>query len=438
MDQEDTLYIIKMVAGIFTLLLGVVAVVTETKHKDSNKLTKWGYVAIIGLVVLSGFSITEGIIKRIQMHEAVKGAYQAEIEKQAEARIAALESAKRYDNNAKKQFQIIENTQRTLSKIESSIVNQDKLLKSGMEIGQLQKNSLNKQINLLTKQDSLASLQGQVYARIKESQFPLENLKLRMKVSYDIDPNFKNEILAICKQHYAKHHLDPNFFEEIDSLGIRYQLSTTSNNEKYIYKIEFDSDSPIILNKYLWKIYNQQSVVVNFRDKPMNRGYYHTDSVDFEMSFFAFNEEGGYKPINKVNKKGESRINVTLRLPPENNDPNVDSYQPKRDKTEIWFETSRVTTSSGQNMPFLTLYDLADKYVQVRFFGDGKALGTMEIEWMSIEVGKSYHRNIHFPSYKIEADFGELSEAGFYQFPSRHFTFLPAAALNLEPLDPFE
>ena len=55
------MFLIKVVSVVLTILFGIVASLTETRDKKTNRLTKWGKIAILGIALMGGLTLVEVI-----------------------------------------------------------------------------------------------------------------------------------------------------------------------------------------------------------------------------------------------------------------------------------------------------------------------------------------------------------------------------------------
>ena len=103
MGNVELLLSIKIASGVLTIFFGIVAVLTETREKGTNKLTNWGKIAIVGIALLGTFTIIENIVKRIQENEDEIAKIEAKLEEEERIRKQALEAAARFDKNSRLQ-----------------------------------------------------------------------------------------------------------------------------------------------------------------------------------------------------------------------------------------------------------------------------------------------------------------------------------------------
>jgi len=434
MENEEILIIIKVVSAVLTIFFGIVATLTETKNKETNKLTKWGKVAIVGIVLLGSFIVIEIIINKIVGDTKNRIALTDKLEEEERVRNEALQAAKQYYENAKRQNDNIKLTRKALNRLDTTLDNQLQLLSKNQILSNRQSISLNNQIGLQEDQQLMLNVQNQVYSKIKESQYSLNNLQLTAQISYDIDPNFSEKVIKMCQADWGNKLQRGNQNTNIDSLGIHYRIYKSTDNEPYIGEIDFDASSPLLKDVFNKEKYNEFHTVLGFRNREII-GYptIHVDSLNFTMEFSAYNEKGNYKSINEINKDGQSSLQVSLRLPPPNMDSDgIDYYNPKPNKLVLFIRTSRVDTKWKANHSFLNLYDLADKHILLQVIGDYSDLDNLDIEWLSLEVGSLYHRTIVFKSRQIEKRFGE--QGSDYYSPGTFYYFLKSDDLDLEPL----
>ena len=163
MGNVELLLSIKIASGVLTIFFGIVAVLTETREKGTNKLTNWGKIAIVGIALLGTFTIIENIVKRIQENEDEIAKIEAKLEEEERIRKQALEAAARFDKNSRLQEENILLATQALERLDTSLDNQK-------EINKQQSNSLDIQLYLQSQQSELGKSQIAIYNRIKKSQ----------------------------------------------------------------------------------------------------------------------------------------------------------------------------------------------------------------------------------------------------------------------------
>lgn len=178
MTSDHWITIIEQFSLIIAAVFGIIAAATQTKDKE-GKLTRWGKVAIGGILLTTGFSVINNYLK--------ESAVQKE---EAEAQQNALQE---YAKNAKFQKTLLTDTERALdnqkniqSRTESLVVNFNKSLILQNEIS-----SSNRQIGSsvqqnLAKQETLLEEQATVNKNIERSLNPLFPFAVQYNIKIDV------------------------------------------------------------------------------------------------------------------------------------------------------------------------------------------------------------------------------------------------------------
>lgn len=461
MELINVIFILKLVFGFCSILLGAIALFTETKHRKSNRLTKWGKVAIWCVIVSGIVTFGEPIFSKINEDNQRYKETNVQLSAEKKATAAALAAAQHYHENAILQNENIKLTTVSLNKLKRSLINQDSLIIENKKLNSKQTKSLNQQFALQKTQNALAKAQGETYSRIKESNFKLENLELIAMISFDTDTTFFNKAFKICKKDWDNRILENKQWAmssdelrtcEVDSMGISYTILNLNNNFEYIHSIDLDPDSPLIKNHNDSFKYNEIGVSIGISKDSLNyQNYWTQDNYDFSLSFAAYNTESkfpreienskSYKsmlpPALEHSKYYKSYVSISFTIPPPKSiDEEIDYYVSKELKTLAFIKAPVVNIDYNSTTSALSLYDLADKHLTIRFAGGDSEYKNSKIEHFSLTIGGLYHRRVPFKLNSIKKIYKDDKSEN--QFDVTFHYFLDSKELNLEPLNPFK
>jgi hypothetical protein len=145
MNHESLINFIELASIVVAGGLGIAGTVTETKTKK-GKLTKWGWVALTGIVLANSLSFIQTYFKKEEeMQQRLENA-EAEREKAQQAyeryqdQIMRLSTiVKKSDSSLKQQFDIQQQTGTVLNNVEHSVAVQDKIFRQSETLTAQQK-----------------------------------------------------------------------------------------------------------------------------------------------------------------------------------------------------------------------------------------------------------------------------------------------------------
>lgn len=441
MGNVELLLSIKIASGVLTIFFGIVAVLTETREKGTNKLTNWGKIAIVGIALLGTFTIIENIVKRIQENEDEIAKIEAKLEEEERIRKQALEAAARFDKNSRLQEENILLATQALERLDTSLDNQK-------EINKQQSNSLDIQLHLQSQQSELGKSQIAIYNRIKKSQYAIDKIKVYGLIRSKLYESLKQEILEICMEDFKRNNTQDTYIKN-DSLGIEYSIDTNDDGVKYVSTINFRQES-ILLDKlpYFKSFCYGIGLEYGFKAKLNNEVDFDPDSLDFIIGSYAYNEKGNCESLlnYEMNYIGKSRTLIRVELSPESgvdSDRFINNYT-EPDHIYFRFSSSRIDPNIKKNRALLSLYDLSNKYLIINTGYFGISPRDFDIVDLRMEFEGMYQTTLFFnendlnktPRIYPGTSYHHVSSHLFTSYINNEKLFLDALLINNENTKP--
>jgi hypothetical protein len=223
------LTVIKFLAIASSSTFGVIGIIHDFKDKETGKITKWGLVAIYG-VLFSG--ITAGVIQLIE--------HQKSIDESKKANITLSE-------NIERQKKIISDSQEALTELRG-IQEKTGAILSGSEVLQ------NKFEENLSTQKVISMKQENILKRSEYAAYPIikDEFSFHIQLRYDLDdfPDYANKLKSFFNEFMSKideHHYDAAVVSSKDDNNkVEYKWSYNKNKEPELISATLEGDSPLI------------------------------------------------------------------------------------------------------------------------------------------------------------------------------------------------
>ncbi len=235
METKDWINIIQQASLIIAATFGIIAAATETKDKDRN-ITKWGKIAITGIIITTLFSITNEYLKQRKSKADELASQKKEIERiekeNAEyiQNIQFLDSILTTSNKAlHNQIDLQDKNKTLLDNINHSIKLQNLISKSNDTINTTVKANLVTQQKTYLKSVKLDSLQEK--ALLKQSDLLNQQQAINNNINRSLNP-----LLPFAIQYSIKLKPTEKADEEAGSYAFSQSWEVYSNIRKMIKK----------------------------------------------------------------------------------------------------------------------------------------------------------------------------------------------------------
>lgn len=151
MMSSEIINIIELVSIVIGGTLGILGAATETKNK-AGRLTKWGKIALAGIIITNSFSFVHSYLKQRQASEDAFRAQERENE-QLKTQVGYLDSIlQKTDKSLSSQNLIQRKTDNLLSTLDTSANTLNSILNSNSNINSNVEENLKKQSGILAEQ----------------------------------------------------------------------------------------------------------------------------------------------------------------------------------------------------------------------------------------------------------------------------------------------
>ena len=201
MNQVEALSLMELLSIVIATALGVLSATTGTKTRE-GKLTKWGIIALAGIIITNAFSFSRSFLKQKQdqinkIQALEEGRKKDSLERANYSNQISLlfENINKSDSSLKQQFRIQQQTQNVLGGIGQSILMQKNIINQSELLNVQQQHSL-KEIH--------RSLNPLLPFRIAKLQFTLKQSDELSKVNPMLN-DLNNDIFeALAKEALKK------------------------------------------------------------------------------------------------------------------------------------------------------------------------------------------------------------------------------------------
>ncbi|MEQ9287176.1 MAG: hypothetical protein RIG77_09725 [Cyclobacteriaceae bacterium] len=255
--MASLIYIIKLLALCFSGVFAAIGVLTD--FKKNGKITKWGKIGIVGVVTSTFLGLTIHIVEYIENNKS------------------KLENEKSLAQNIKRQETIISNSLKTLSQLDGSLIEQQKLLDLITSSQETQSRIAAKTDNVLDVVSNTLKGQEVLKEELEGSQLPISTIAFsatfkfsfedilfsekyfdRLKSTIDRQVNNEDSVKIILTKK------DNLFYGLYDPEKLYIELNSSEDSIKDV-TISFKSEYwPQSGNESLASIYLNPFLQVNF------------------------------------------------------------------------------------------------------------------------------------------------------------------------------
>ena len=391
LDIDSIRNFIELFAIVVGTLFGILGTATETRDK-TGKLTRWGKIAIIGIILTSLFSFIDNSLK--QQSENIQNLNAEKIEKNKLEKENQFQDSVLTKSNISlnSQVKIQQKTDTLLKSLYSSIRIQDNIMASNIAININVDSNLKSQKKIFNLQQTFSEQQQILLTNLTRQLYPLQNPSISFKISIDcyseIYNNFAKEIIDTCLKIIKK---DKDYKSKNRFYGNLLTGDYSIKNDSIIIN-EIRIEQKLIPNNKFYDIeLNEFGLGIEISKNDIRNSNSWKDA-DVFYSVNAWNEKNGYTPLD-LNKSfslsgSEDLIIYTIR--------------PYEKRIYFFVRTSKVKKDEDVTGKIESLLDLPNSYVKISFYGDTKKGETMDIDWFEIDFGENHSQKVRFTSYNIE------------------------------------